>query len=416
MANDLEKIRVHFPALSGTGIPYYFDSAATACMPAVVRDALHEFYGTVHGNIHRSIHTVAEETTRQYESVREHVAHFIGAAASNEIVFTRGTTDGLNMVAAGWAQRHLVAGDEIVCTIAEHHAHAVLWQQVAQQTGARLKRLPIDAETYTVDITSLEQTITEKTKLVALVYDSNVLGPIWGGRYERLRCVIDQARAVGAVVVLDAAQAVAHIPLYVRDLDCDFLAFSAHKLGGPTGLGVLYIHQRRHEEMNPVQFGGGMIRRITPTMLEWQEMPHRLEAGTPPIAQVIGLGALLDFYETYVDWNILALHEAALCRQLYDALDDIPGVTVVGNRELMLSHGHMVSFFIKEIHAHDFAQYLGTQQCLVRAGDHCAQPLSAVWNGQATLRVSFFMYNSPFDVEYLITRIKKGVANWKDLL
>jgi len=409
----------HFPALASSGeasSKCYFDSAATACTAASVIEAMNAFYEQAHGSVHRGVYESAERTTSHYERIRADVARFINAESTSEIIFTAGATDSLNTVAYTWAQYALGPEDGIIITQAEHHAHYVLWHEMAKRFGARVYVLPIDPRTYCVDISGLDHLLTKSIKIFAVTTCSNVLGPIWGTGNHLLHRAISKVRAAGGKVVLDAAQAVAHEVTDVRELQCDFLAFSVHKMGGPTGLGVLYARKDMHPSMKPYRFGGGMVAAVTDEFMTWQAAPHCFEAGTPPIAQVVGLGALLDFYRTEVDFALLKTNEAALCAQLIGALVKIPGLHVAGNSALLAQEGHVVSFYLDDIHAHDLASSLGQYGCAVRAGDHCAQPLSALWNGKATVRVSFFMYNSPAQVQYLVDALRTCIAQWRKIL
>jgi len=409
-----------FPALSpSTGVSatsYYFDSAATACTVGSVIEAMKQFYEQAHGSVHRGVYESAEQTTSQYEAVRARVQKFINARFSSEIIFTAGATDSLNTVAYTWAQHILEPGDGIIITQAEHHAHYVLWHQIAKSAGATVFVLPIDSKTSLVDLSGVDHLLTKSIKVVAVSMTSNVLGPVWGQDNKLLHRLIAKARTVGAGIVIDAAQAVAHEKVDVQELGCDFLAFSVHKMGGPTGLGALFARQEMHKQMKPYRFGGGMVAAVVGDLMTWQKPPHCFEAGTPPIAQVIGLGTLLEFYEKNVDFQALVPYEAQLCAQLIEGIKDIPGLHIVGNIELLSSCGHVVSFYVDGIHAHDLAATLGQLGCKLRAGDHCAQPLSTLWKGMATVRVSFFMYNTPAQVSYLIDAIKVAIAQWRKAL
>ncbi len=409
----------HFPALTFHEVgdrAYYFDNAATACTLAPAIQAMKAFYEHAHGSVHRGVYVNAEQTTTRYEYVRGQVAEFINAQAATEIIFTAGTTDSLNTVAYTWAQYILEPGDGIIITQAEHHAHYVLWHEIARRYNAQVYVLPIDPVTFCVDISGLDHLLTRSIKVVAVATCSNVLGPIWGKQNHLLHTLIKKARHVGAGIVIDAAQTVAHASLDVQALDCDFLAFSVHKMGGPTGLGVLYARQSRHSQMKPYRFGGGMVAAIADDFMTWQAAPHCFEAGTPPIAQVIGLGAVLDFYRQEVDFELLRQHESALCAQLIIGLQSIPGVHIVGNTELLAEQGHVVTWYVDDIHAHDLATSLSHYGCCLRAGDHCAHPVSAVWNKQATIRASFFMYNTPSEVSFLIDAISSCISRWRAIL
>lgn len=407
------QLRQQFPSLTDKPGSHYFDNAATACMPGSVREALYSFYGSIHGSVHRGVYESAEHTTSAYENVRQQTASFIGAASSDEIIFTSGATDSLNMAAHTWAYHHLKPGDAVVITAAEHHSNYVLWQEVARRTGAQLRVLPINPHTFTVDLEILPTIIDKRVKLVALTIDSNVLGPIWGANDGLLQQALHAANRIGACIVLDAAQRVAHAPLNIKDLNVDFAVFSAHKMGGPTGLGVLYANTRRHAEMQPHRLGGGMVQSVGNDTSRWLQPPHCFEAGTPPLAQVIAFGALLDFYDQHVDWAKLHRHEAQLCAQLIKSLRAMDGIEVVGNSDLLAAEGHLVSWYVKDMHAHDMAAALGQHGCFVRAGDHCAQPLSSLWDNRATVRASFLMYNTAEEVTHLVKSIYAVLLDWR---
>lgn len=408
-----------FPALAAETAEdraYYFDNAATACTLAPAVEAIKNFYERAHGSVHRGVYLGAEQTTSEYEKVRAQTAAFINAQSSDEIIFTSGTTDSVNTVAYVWAQYALVPGDGIIITQAEHHAHYVLWHEIARRYGAQVYVLPIDPVTFCVDISGLDHLLTKPIKLVAVTTCSNVLGPIWGSQSVLLHALIEKSRQAGAAILIDAAQTIAHASLDVQALDCDFLGFSVHKMGGPTGLGVLYARKSRHKEMRPYRFGGGMVAAVADDYMVWQAAPHCFEAGTPPIAQVIGFGAVLDFYTHHIDFTLLRRHEASLCAQLIAGLSQIEGVRIVGNTDLLSQEGHVVTWYVEGIHAHDLATTLGQYRCCLRAGDHCAHPISALWKRQATIRASFFMYNSAAEVQYLVAAITDSVARWRAIL
>ncbi|MGD1997434.1 MAG: aminotransferase class V-fold PLP-dependent enzyme [Candidatus Dependentiae bacterium] len=409
---NTKELRQHFPSVSASPKCRYLDNAATACMPACVRTAIHDFYGSLHGSVHRGVYESAEHTTSAYEHVRAQTADFVGATSADEIIFTSGATDSLNMVAHTWAYHNLTYGDAIVITAAEHHSNYVLWQEVARRTGAQLRTLPINPQTFTVDLSLLPTVLDDRVKLVALTVDSNVLGPIWGANDEILHDVLAFAQKNNVCTVLDVAQRVAHAPLQLGN-SVDFAAFSAHKMGGPTGLGVLYANKRRHEQMRPHRLGGGMVHSVSEESYVPQQPPHCFEAGTPPLAQVIGFGALLNFYTKHVDWAALKQHEAALSAQLTAGLKDMGGVTVVGNADLLAAEGHLVSWYVEDMHGHDLAAALSLHGCMVRAGDHCAQPLSRLWDNRATVRASFMMYNTAEEVAHLVKSMRAVLADWR---
>ena len=399
------KIRKDFPLINRPGF-VYLDSGATAHKPQVVVDAEATFYREAYATVHRGLYPTGETSTATYEQVREQAAKFINAAHASEIVFTHGTTESINLVASSWALEQLRPGDEIVLTQAEHHANLLPWQHVAHKTGAKLVFIPIDPTTY--QVSNPVSYLTPNTRLVAVTHTSNVLGDIWpAGALPQL---IQQARQLGAIILIDAAQAVAHEPINVQVLDCDFLAFSGHKLFGPTGVGVLYANRRIHPKLTPYQRGGSMVHDVTFTESHWAPMPQLLEAGTPPIAQVIGLGATLTYITENFDWQALKNHEASLCQQLLTGLNTIPGVTIIGNQANIKTSGHLVSFAISGIHAHDLAGALGAQNIAVRAGSHCAQPLINALGHSALLRVSVAAYNSPEDIASLLAALKTAVT------
>ena len=418
--HTLKNLSQYFPALVNASAEasrrYCFDSAATACTLEPAITAMKHFYESAHGSVHRGVYATAEHTTQVYEQVRSATAQFIGAASSREIIFTSGATDSLNTVAYVWARHVLEPGDGIIITQAEHHAHYVLWQEIAKACSAHVYVLPIDPQTFCVDLSGLDHLLTKSIKVVAVTMSSNVLGPIWGKDGVLLDRLIAKSRSAGAGIVIDAAQAVAHTALDVVKLDCDFLAFSIHKMGGPTGLGVLYARTSMHAHMKPYRFGGGMVAAVASDFMTWQAPPHCFEAGTPPIAQVVGLGAVLDFYRKNVDFGELIEYEAMLCAQFIAGIKTIPGVIIVGNSELLSRQGHVVSWYVEGVHAHDIASTLSGYGCTVRAGDHCAHPVSEVWNKRATVRVSFFMYTAPSDVEYLIDAVRKSIYAWRAVL
>lgn len=399
------KIRKDFPLINRPGF-VYLDSGATAHKPQAVIDAIATFYQKSYATVHRGLYPAGETSTANYEQVRQQVAQFINTAHASEIVFTRGTTESINLVASTWALEQLRPGDEIVLTQAEHHANLLPWQHVASKTGAKLVFIPIDPTTY--QVSNPISYLTPKTRLVAVTHTSNVLGDIWPP--ETLQAFIQQSRKHNATILIDAAQAIAHEPIDVQALDCDFLAFSGHKLFGPTGVGVLYANRRIHHQLTPYHRGGSMVHDVTFADAQWAAMPQLLEAGTPPIAQVIGLGAALTYITTTFDWPAIKQHEAALCQQLLTGLNTLPGITIIGNQEIIKTSGHLVSFAISGIHAHDIAGVLGAQNIAVRAGSHCAQPLINALGHSALLRVSVAAYNSPEDITHFLAALTTAVT------
>lgn len=395
----MKNYRSDFPFFTHQKDLIYFDSASTAQKPEAVIQRIQEFYAKEYASVHRCLYEPGEQATKYYEETRKKCAEFINADFS-EIIFTKGTTEGINFVATAWGREKLSADDEIVITQLEHHSNMVPWQQVAKKTGAILKYIPLTKEGY-LDLQNLDEIITPKTKLVAFSGASNVLGtPI------PIQMLVEKAKAVGALVLIDAAQAVAHHPIDVKKMGVDFLAFSGHKMMGPSGIGVLYIKKEVQEQVVPYQFGGSMVSGVWEDRATWQEAPGMYEAGTPPIAQVIGLGAAIDYYRSHIDWEELARHEASLCSMALDELKKLDRVHIVGPSEPLKKHGHLVSFVIDGIHVHDVAAYLDKLHICVRAGHHCAQPLHRALGIHASIRASFFAYNTQEEVERFIQAIQ----------
>ncbi len=378
----------------------YLDTAATSQKPQAVIDAMVDFYQNHNSNIYRSVYAFGEETTTLYEKARQTVAHFINAHP-DEIVFTKGATQSINGVAAGWAASVLKGGDEILLTQMEHHANLIPWQHVAQQTGATIKYVPILSD-GTLDMNAFHALLSKKTKLVACVHVSNGVGT-----HNDIGTIIKSAHAHNARVLIDAAQSAGHQPLDVQELGADFLVFSGHKMLGPTGIGVLYINRALHDEMQPFEFGGGMVYEVGLDHATWLKAPRKFEAGTPPIAQAIGLAAAVDYIKKNINFEQLRLHEAALCAQLIDGLQKHKKIRILGPLEQLREKGHLVSFTVQGMHAHDVAAYLSNFGICVRAGNHCAQPLANALGIEASVRASFYGYNSAHEVEQLIQALEK---------
>lgn len=392
-----------FPILrfSVNGNPLAFlDNASTSQKPQEVIDAISDFYANHNAAVHRGIYTLAEEATRKYEDVRTAVADWIGAADRSEIVFTHGTTESINLVAASWAMAHCKAGDEILVSELEHHANLLPWQRVAKHTGAQLKFIPVNMD-GTLEMGSLEQLINKKTKLVAVTHVSNAVGTVVD-----VKTICAMARRVGAKTLIDAAQSVPHQRVSVQDIDCDFFVFSAHKMLGPTGAGALYIKKELHDQMRAYQLGGGIVYESSYQDATFLPVPQLLEAGTPPIAQVIGLGAAIHYLKNNVDFAALKRHEAQLCKHLIDGLRSIPGIRILGPLEQLQKEGHLVSFVMQNMHAHDAAAYLDQFGIAVRAGHHCAQPFAKKMGYNASIRASFYLYNTSEEVERLVWALR----------
>lgn len=391
----MKNIRSDFPILAkkiNTHPLIYLDNAATSQKPQQVIDALTAFYTKHNTNVHRGVYAFAEEATTLYENARVAVARFLNASA-DEIVFTSGTTHGINAVAFGWALHHIHAGDEIVLTELEHHSNLVVWQQIAHVRKAHLKFIPVLPD-GTLDLSHLDSLLTKKTKLVSIIHVSNALGT-----HNPIEVIIKAARSVGAYTLVDAAQSAPHQKLDVTTIGCDFLVFSGHKMLGPTGIGVLYVASRMHDQMQPYQFGGGMVYDVDYQRATWQKAPHKFEAGTPPIAQAIGLQAAIEYLHKNVNFDELRAHEAALCTRVIDELSKIKKIRLLGPIEQLRESGHLVSFTVDGTHAHDVAEYLNKYGVCVRAGHHCAQPLAKKLGIAASVRASFYAYNTLDEVE-----------------
>ncbi|HBL99005.1 TPA: cysteine desulfurase [Candidatus Dependentiae bacterium] len=393
------KYRADFPLLKGSDVAY-LDNAATTQKPQQVIDALSRFYSKDNAPVHRGFYALAERATEQYESAREKVRKYLYATDASEIVFTRGTTESINTVVHAWGEKNLKAGDEIVLTEVEHHAQLVPWQQFAKAQGCVLKFIPITADGL-IDYSAIPSVITTKTKIVCASAGSNVVGVS-----TNLEPILARAHEVGAATLVDAAQMAPRVRYNVQKLDCDFFVFSGHKMLGPTGIGVLYVKKARHHELQPFILGGSMVLSVDWDNSTWREMPTLLEAGTPPIAQVVGLGAAIDYLER-VDFGWLERHEAALSAQLVNGISTLPGVRILGPLDKLREKGHLVSFVVKGMHAHDVAAYLDQFKVAVRAGHHCAQPLHNKLGVPGSVRASFYLYNTEYDVELIVNALQK---------
>jgi len=401
MTIDVEKLRKDFPILRREvhGRPLvYFDNAATSQKPQQVIDALVEYYSTYNANIHRGIHTLAEEATAKYEETRQKTADFIGTPEPGTIVFTRNTTEAINLVAYSWARKTLKPGDEIVFSVMEHHSNIVPWQMIAKETGATLRFLDIDDEGQLL-WDEIERTIGERTKLVSIIHMSNVLGTI-----NDVRRIADLAHKHGALVLVDGAQSVPHLPVNVQELDCDFFAFSAHKMLGPTGVGVLYARRELLESMDPFLGGGEMIRRVRLEESTWNDVPWKFEAGTPNIGDVCAFGATLDYLSELGMENVRE-HEMSITRAAIRRLSAIPDLTIYGP-ESVQARGGVVTFNVGDVHPHDLGTVLDSYGVAIRAGHHCAQPLMQRLGVVATARASFYVYNKDEELDTLVEGIE----------
>ncbi len=399
-ALDVQQIRADFPILARQVRPgvtlAYLDSAASSQKPTAVIEAMNDYYRQSNANIHRGIHTLAEEATALYEAARTKVAAFIHAASPKEIIFTRNATESINLVAQTWGRRSLQAGDVVLLTEMEHHANLVPWQMLAAEKDLRLEFIPVTLDGL-LEMDTYQALLALQPKLVAFTHMSNVLGTI-----NPAAEIIAQAHQAGALALLDGAQSVPHLPLDVQALGADFLAFSAHKMCGPTGIGVLYGRRSLLEAMPPYQGGGDMIKRVTLRSFTPNELPHKFEAGTPAIAEAVGLGAALD-YLSKVGMPAIARHEQEMIAYALPRLAEIPGVQVYG--PAAERKGGVAAFTLAGVHPHDIAQVLDQKGVAVRAGHHCAMPLHDKLNLPATARASFYLYNTPEEVDRLVMAI-----------
>jgi cysteine desulfurase/selenocysteine lyase len=395
-----EKIREQFPILKRTvhGKPLiYFDNAATTQKPRAVIDAIVHYYENTNANIHRGIHTLSEEATNLHETARQKVADFIGAKTAQEIIFTRGTTEAINLVAATWARSQLRAGDEIIISALEHHSNIVPWQFLCDEKNIKLRVIPIDNNGELI-FEEYQNLLNENTRLVSVGHVSNALGTI-----NPVKRIIDLAHQAGAKVLLDGAQAAPHIAVNVQELDCDFYAFSGHKLYAPTGIGVLYGKKELLDAMPPYQGGGEMISSVTFEKSTWNVLPFKFEAGTPNIAGAIGLGAAIDFINQ-IGLDKIAAHEHQLLEEATAQLQDLPDLRIIGNAT---NKAAVLSFVVKDQHPNDIGMLLDTQGIAVRTGHHCAQPVMDRFEIPATARASFAIYNTSEEVAQFAAAFQK---------
>lgn len=401
---DVEAIRGDFPILARiiNGSPLvYLDSTATSQKPKQVIDALADFYRTSNANVHRGIYTLSEESTAAYEGTRAKTASFINAESSGEIIFTRNTTESLNLLAFAWGRANLNEGDEVLVTLMEHHSNIVPWHMVCAERGAALRFIPVTDDGF-LDLSNIDTLITERTKVVSFTHVSNVLGTV-----NPVRELVDKAHAVGAIAIVDGAQGAPHVAVDVRDMDADFYAFSAHKMLGPTGVGVLYGKRALLDEMPPFLGGGEMIMEVREDGFTWKDPPWKFEAGTPNFADVVAFGAAID-YLTELGMDSVRQHEIEITDYALRQMQSLgEGVTLHGPPHAE-DRGGVVSFAMESIHPHDIAQTLDWEGVQIRAGHHCAQPLMRRLNVPATARASFYVYNTNEDVDRLIDALKKA--------
>ncbi|CAH0137836.1 cysteine desulfurase [Peribacillus simplex] len=396
------EIRKLFPILDQevNGQPLvYLDSAATSQKPAAVIEAIEQYYRGYNSNVHRGVHTLGTKATDAYEGAREKVRKFINASSTEEIIFTRGTTTSLNTVARSYGGANVKEGDEIVISYMEHHSNIIPWQQLAKEKGAVLKYIPLQAD-GTISVDDARATITDATKIVSIMQVSNVLGVI-----NPVKEIAKIAHEHNAVMVVDGAQSTPHLKVDVRDLDCDFFAFSGHKMVGPTGIGVLYGKKELLEKMEPIEFGGEMIDFVGLYESTWKELPWKFEGGTPIIAGAIGIGAAIDFLEE-IGLDNIERHEHKLAAYAMEKMSAVEGLTIYGPKDAEKRAG-VVTFNINDVHPHDVATVLDADGIAVRAGHHCAQPLMKWLDVSSTARASFYLYNTEEDIDKLVSGLVK---------
>ena len=407
---DVEQVRRDFPILKRQihGTPLvYLDNAATSQKPQSVIDALVDYYSNYNSNVHRGVHTLSVEATDAYEVARQKIADFINAPSPENIIFVRNTSEAINLVAYTWAATNVKAGDRIVTTEMEHHSNLVPWQEAVARAGGELKMLKM-AEDYTLDISDLDELLTPNTKLVAITQMSNVLGTITPAKE-----IVAAAHRVGALALVDAAQSVPHMAVDVQDLDCDFLAFSGHKMAGPMGIGVLYVKGEVLEEMEPFLRGGEMVLEVTYAKATWADLPMRFEAGTPSVADSIALGAAVD-YLTGLGMDQVRQHEIALTTYALGRLKEMEEVTTYGPTDMSI-RGGVISFTMGDVHPHDIGQVLDQAGVAIRTGHHCAMPLvRSRLHLAATARASFYLYNTEEEVDALIDGLKTTLRYFGD--
>lgn len=397
---DINTIRKDFPILDQevNGKPLvYLDTSATSQSPSQVIDAMNDYYRNYNSNVHRGVHTLGTKATDAYEQARMKVRGFINAQRYEEIVFTRGTTSAINLVARSFGEDNVSEGDEIVVTAVEHHANIVPWQELAKRKNANLVFIPLEAD-GTIKLENVEAVMSDRTKIVALTHVSNVLGTI-----NDIKSIAEIAHSHGAYVAVDGAQAVPHMSVDVQDLDVDFYAFSGHKMLGPTGIGVLYGKADLLDNMEPIEYGGDMIDFVDLRESTWTDLPVKFEAGTPMIAEAIGLSAAID-YINEVGADEILRYEQELVKYAYDKMSQIEGIEIYGPRE---ERAGLITFNLDGVHPHDLATALDSDGVAVRAGHHCAQPLMKFLEVSSTARASFYLYNTKDEIDYFIDSLER---------
>lgn len=405
-----QELKSYFPILNQeiNGHPLvYLDSAATSQKPVQVIEALKKYYEFDNSNVHRGVHTLGNRATEQYEGAREKVQKFINASSTEEVIFVRGTTTAINTIAQSYGKANVGEGDEIVITYMEHHSNIIPWQQLAKERGAILKYVELE-EDGTISMEQVRAAVTERTKIVSMVYVSNVLGTM-----NPVKEVAQVAHENGAVLVVDGAQAAPHLKIDVQQLDCDFFAFSGHKMCGPTGIGVLYGKKTLLNNMEPVEFGGEMIDFVGLYDSTWKELPWKFEGGTPIIAGAVGLAAAIDFLNE-IGLNEIENHEHQMAEYAMNEMQQIQGLDIYGPKDPEKRAG-IVTFNLKEVHPHDVATVLDMSGIAVRAGHHCAQPLMKWLNVTATARASFYLYNNESDIDRLVEGLRSAKEYFSDV-
>ena len=407
---DFKTITKDFPILNriiNENKLIYFDNAATSQKPKVVIDTLSNFYSNNNANIHRGVHTLSMEATYLYDEAKEKIAEFINAPNSNSIIFTRGTTESLNLIADSWGQSNLKESDTIVITELEHHSNIVPWQELIKKTKSKLRYIPINTD-GTLNLANINNIITKNTKLISMTHVSNGIGTI-----NNIKKIIKIAKSVGATTVIDAAQSVPHMPIDVSDLDCDFLTFSGHKMLAPTGIGVLYGKKELLEAMPPYQKGGDMILEVTYDKATWNEIPFKFEAGTPNIAGAIGLSAATNYLMKIGMQNIRD-HEIEITKYAYNNLMNIDGIEILGPENIDIRAG-LISFNIPNIHPHDLGTFLDSKGIAIRTGHHCAMPLIKKLGRHSSARASFYIYNTNHEVDKFTAEINNSIKYFNNV-
>ena len=401
---DAEQIKKDFPTLDQkvNGHPLvYLDNGATSMKPTAVIDEVSRFYREDNSNVHRSVHTLGQRATELYEAAREKLADLLGAPGPRGVIFTKSATESLNLVAYAWGRHNLSSGDEVLLTEMEHHSNLVPWQLACRDTGATIKAIPVN-DGATLDLREFSKLLTERTKVVGVTHVSNVLGTI-----NPIAEIAAKAHEAGAIVVCDGAQAVPHMPVDVAELGCDFYAGTGHKMCGPTGIGFLWGREEILDSMEPFHGGGEMILDVWIDHATYNEIPYKFEAGTPPIAGVIGLGAAIDYLND-IGMKAIHDHEVELTNYALLALSDIPGITIYGPQDAS-KKGGLISFSLEDVHAHDVGTICDSYGVAVRAGHHCAKPLMRKLGVPATTRASFYIYNTPEDVDRLVEAVMECI-------